>query len=179
MRPHGIDRTFNPRKWERGTRLLVGGELLAFAAAVVGAALPDKDWLLATAAISGAGALFFYALGKSSLGEMPLTATSARRIRAVVGLAKTEEQVGPIFDWDSITGDGTVTVTDWSEMKPEVKTDLGKALMGAALRAQHPETPAHVMDQILREIPESVYLEHAESVLDNSDTTTRIYRDPE
>ena len=39
MCPNGIRRTFNPRKWEHGTPVLVFGELLALCSAVL--AIPN------------------------------------------------------------------------------------------------------------------------------------------
>ena len=80
MCPNGIRRTFNPKRWEHGTPVLVFGELMALisAAAAVPITLlsesPYGQWLLYAAAIIGAGTLFWYALGKSTLGEMPLQA---------------------------------------------------------------------------------------------------------
>ena len=168
MNPHGIKRTFNPCKWERGTRLLVGGELLAFVAAIVAAFLPAERWLLASAAIVGAGALFFYALGKSSLGEMPLTGTSARRIRAVMALTKREDKLGPIFDWDTITGDGSSVLGDLTKMKPEIKLELGRVIMRPRLEEANPDVSAEVMDQIIQALPESEPLKYAEGFLGKS-----------
>ena len=168
MRPHGIERTFNPCKWEHGTRLLVGGELLAFVAAVVAAFIPSQRWLLASSATVGAGALFFYAFGKSSLGEMPLTGTSARRIRAVVALTGKEDKLGPIFDWDSIAGDGSSVVGDLTKMKPEIKLELGKVILRPRLEEANPDVSAEVMDQILQTLPDSEFLKQAEGFLGKS-----------
>ena len=127
MCPNGIRRTFNPKKWEHGTPVLVFGELLALCSAV--AAIPDwahSRWFLYAAPIIAAGALAWYALDKSSLGEMPLTGVSANRIANVVHLMKAEETLGPVVHWDTITADGTSARMDISQIKPEIKRRIVK-----------------------------------------------------
>ena len=115
MCPNGIRRTFNPKKWERGTLVLVFGELLALGAAI--AAVPGwthGKWFLYAAPIIAAGALAWYALDKSSLGEMPLTGVSAKRIANVVHLVNTEEKLGRVVQWGTISADGTRAEMDLS-----------------------------------------------------------------
>ncbi len=107
MCPNGIRRTFNPKKWEHGTLVLVFGELLALGAAI--AAIPGwthGQWFLYAAPIIAAGALAWYALDKSTLGEMPLTGVSANRIANVVHLVNTEEKLGRVVQWGTISADG-------------------------------------------------------------------------
>ena len=134
MCPNGIRRTFNPKKWEHGTQVLVGGELAAFGSAV--AAIPDSaygQWFLYAAAIIGAGALAWYALDKSSLGEMPLTGVSADRIAKVLHLVNTEEKLGPVVEWGTISADGTTAEMNLSKMKPEVKILVARGLLESRL----------------------------------------------
>ena len=122
MCPNGIRRTFNPRKWEHGTAVLVFGELLALGAA--SAAIPGwphGQWFLYAAPIIAAGALAWYALDKSSLGEMPLTGVSANRIANVARLVDAEEKLGPVIQWSTISADGTTVEMGYSQMKPEVR----------------------------------------------------------
>lgn len=130
MCPNGIRRTINPRKWEHGTPVLVFGELLAFGAAV--AAVPNwsyDQWSLYAAPIIAAGALAWYALDKSTLGEMPLTGVSATRIANVVHLVSTEEKLGRVVLWPTITADGTKAEMDLSQMKPEIKIHVARRLL--------------------------------------------------
>lgn len=162
MCPYGIRRSFNPKKWERGTSVLVFGELTALAAAVA-ALWSNGRLLLSLAAIIGAGALSWYALDKSSLGEMPLTGTSATRIRAVVELTKTEDELGPIFDWDSITGDGQIVNIDLEKMKPEVKIRLARMVIRAQLQMQNPSATPQEIDQIISRIPDSEFEREVET----------------
>ena len=122
MCPNGIRRTFNPKKWEHGTLVLVFGELLALGAA--SAAIPGwthGQWFLYAAPIIAAGALAWYALDKSSLGEMPLTGVSAKRIANVVHMVNAEEKLGPVIQWGTISADGTTAEMGFSQMKPEVR----------------------------------------------------------
>ena len=122
MCPNGIRRTFNPKKWEHGTPVLVFGELLALCSAVL--AIPNwpyDQWFLYAAPIIAAGALAWYALDKSSLGEMPLTGVSAKRIASVVHLVNAEEKLGPVIQWGTISADGTTVEMGFSQMKPEVR----------------------------------------------------------
>ena len=131
---NGIRRTFNPKRWEHGTPVLVFGELVALCSAV--AAIPDSTydkWFLYAAAIIGAGALAWYALDKSSLGEMPLTGVSAARIANVVHLVNSEEKLGPVVEWSTITADGTKAEMDLSKMKPEIKTLVARRLLESQL----------------------------------------------
>lgn len=128
--PNGIRRTFNPRTWEHGTPVLVFGELLAFGTAI--AAIPDwshSRWLLYAAPIVAAGALAWYALDKSSLGEMPLTGVSAKRIANVVHLVNTEEKLGHVVLWPTISADGTRAEMDLSKMKPGIKIHVARRLL--------------------------------------------------
>ena len=130
MCPNGIRRTFNPKKWEHGTLVLVFGELLALGAAI--AAVPGwthGKWFLYAAPIIAAGALAWYALDKSSLGEMPLTGVSANRIANVVRLVNTEEKLGPVVQWGTISADGTQVEVNLSNMKPELKVWMAEALL--------------------------------------------------
>ena len=130
MCPNGIQRTFNPKRWESGTQLLVFGEFLAFGAAI--AAIPGwahGRWFLYAAPIIAAGALAWYALDKSSLGEMPLTGVSAKRIANVVHLVNTEEKLGRVVQWDTITADGTRAEMELSKMKREIKIHVARRLL--------------------------------------------------
>ena len=125
MCPNGIRRTFNPRKWEHGTLVLVFGELLALGAAI--AAIPGwthGKWFLYAAPIIAAGALAWYALDKSSLGEMPLTGVSANRIANVVLMVNATKRMGPIIQWHTITADGTHARVDLTKLNPRIKTQL-------------------------------------------------------
>ena len=125
MCPNGIRRTFNPKKWEHGTLVLVFGELLALGAAI--AAVPGwthGKWFLYAAPIIAAGALAWYALDKSTLGEMPLTGVSANRIANVVLMVNATERMGPIIQWATITADGTHARLDLSKLNPKIKTQL-------------------------------------------------------
>ena len=109
MCPNGIRRTFNPKKWEHGTSVLVFWEMVAVCSAV--AAIRDTthgQWFLYAAAIIGAGALAWYAQDKSSLGEMPLTGVSANRIANVVHMVNTEEKLGRVVIWTTITADSSI-----------------------------------------------------------------------
>ena len=136
MCPNGIRRRFNPRKWEQGTPVLVFGELIALCSAL--AAIPGwtySRWFLYAAAIIGSGALAWYALDKSSLGEMPLTGTSAKRIANVVHLVNTEEKLGRVVQWDTISADGERAKMDATQMKPEVKILMAKNLVKKRLEA--------------------------------------------
>ena len=136
MCPNGIRRTFKPKKWEHGTLVLVLGEFLAVCAAA--AAIPGTtygQWFLYAAAIMGAGALFWYALDKSSLGEMPLTGVSANRIANVVHLVNTEEKLGRVVLWPTITADGTKAEMDLTQMKPEIKVHVARGLLEERLGA--------------------------------------------
>ena len=129
MCPNGIRRTFNPKKWERGTQVLVFGEMVAFGAAI--AAIPGwthGKWFLYAAPIIAAGFLAWYALDKSSLGEMPLTGVSANRIANVVHLVNTEEKLGRVVSWPTITADGTKAEMDLSQMRPEIKIHIARRL---------------------------------------------------
>lgn len=161
MCPNGIQRTFNPRKWEHGTLVLVLGELMALLAAV--AAIPVTllsessygQWLLYAAAVMGAGALFWYALNKSTLGEMPLTGISARRISAVIQLREFEKQMGSVFDWDTISGDGKRLMWEPNKMKPEVKERLFEIILASKLRESVPEMTQEQAIQLLRSMSES------------------------
>ena len=151
MCPNGIRRTFNPRKWEHGTSVLVFGEVLAVCAAV--AAIPGTaftQWFLYAAAIIASGALAWYALDKSSLGEMPLTGVSAKRIANVVRLVNTEEKLGPVLNWDTITADGKQAEMDLTKANPEHKRRLARALLvDAAQQIPAEELPPSVVaDQI-------------------------------
>ena len=130
MCPNGIRRTFNPKKWEHGTSVLVFGEMVAVCSAV--AAIPGTayaQWFLYAAAVIASGALFWYALDKSSIGEMPLTDVSAKRIANVVRLVNAEERLGPILDWGTITADGIRAETDFRHANPEMKRFLLKSLV--------------------------------------------------
>ena len=130
MCPNGIRRTFSPKKWEHGTSFLVFGEMVAFGAAV--AAIPGWThgrWFLYAAPIIAAGALAWYALDKSSLGEMPLTGVSANRIANVVHLVNTEAKLGRVVRWPTITADGTKAEMDLSQMKPEIKIHVARRLL--------------------------------------------------
>ena len=161
MCPNGIRRTFNPKRWEHGTPVLVFGELMALITAIVAVpiTLLSKSsygqWLLYAAAIIGAGALFWYALGKSTLGEMPLTGTSARRIAAVVALKGTEEKMGPAIDWDSINAEGTQVMVELSRMKPEVKRRLFDGVIVPALESQYPGLSRQQIIQFVQSLQES------------------------
>ena len=134
MCPNGIRRTFNPKKWEHGTPVLVFGELLALCSAI--AAIPNwpyDQWFLYAAPIIAAGALAWYALDKSTLGEMPLTGISAMRIANVVHLVNTEEKFGSVVLWGTISADGTRAEVDLSQMKPEVKIRAARRLLETRL----------------------------------------------
>lgn len=139
MCPNGIRRTFNPKKWEHGTPVLVFGELLALGSAI--AAIPNwpyDQWFLYAAPIIAAGALVWYALDKSSLGEMPLTNVSAKRIANVVRLVNTEEKLGPVVEWDTIKADATSAGMDLSKMKPEIKTHVAQMVRDMILGSDTP-----------------------------------------
>ena len=83
-RPYlGVTRIFAPWKWEWRDRILVGGEVLAFGAAI--AAVPFEinkwnyaPWLIIGAAIIGTSALCWYAFDLISVGESPLTNKSVK-----------------------------------------------------------------------------------------------------
>lgn len=165
MFQNGIRRSFKPGDWERGTPKLVFGELLALLAAILGAALPDFRWLLSAGAIMGAGALFWYALDKSSLGEMPLTGASARRILTVVNLERQAAMTGIEPDLDTISGDGSSVIADFSNMKPELKAGLAEAVVRQQLQKENPEWTQQDMDGIVGRIPASVRLELADKML--------------
>lgn len=172
MCPNGIRRTFKPKSWEHGTPMLVSGELLAFLGAIVAIALPNWNhgrWFLGFAAAIGTGALFWYALDKSSLGEMPLTGTSARRILAVLSLKETQEKLGPLFDWDTITGDGSQIMADLTKMKPEIKRKVYEENLRQKLQKAEPQIPQQTIDQVVDQIvgalPESESLEIADELL--------------
>lgn len=158
MCPNGIRRTFNPKKWEHGTPVLVFGELAAFGSAVAAIfSAANSRWFLYAAAVIGAGALAWYALDKSSLGEMPLTGVSADRIANVVRFVNTEEKLGPVVSRDTISADGTQATVDFLKTKPEVKIHLARSLFEqmapaeaqSALRHEWTEADA---DQYLRAV---------------------------
>ena len=161
MCPNGIRRTFSPKRWEHGTPVLVFGELLALVTAIAAVPItlltesPYGQWLLYAAAIIGAGALFWYALDKSTLGEMPLTGTSARRIAAVINLKKVEETIGPVVNWDTISGDGTRATYDMAKMKPEIKQNIFEHTVATKLEQSLPEVTRQQIIQQIRSLPES------------------------
>ena len=170
MCPNGVRRTFNPKAWEQGTPVLVVGELVAFGSAI--AAIPSwaaGRWFLYAAAIIGAGALAWYALDKSSLGEMPLTGVSAARIAKVARMVKTEEYLGPVVQWDTISADGDQAEIDLLKMKPEYKIVMARSMFErmtpaeayGALQREWTEADA---DQFLRAVtPHPVHLRDAEA----------------
>ena len=129
MCPNGIERTFNPKKWEHGTSFLVFGEVLALGAAI--AAIPGwthGKWFLYAAPIIAAGALAWYALDKSTLGEMPLTGVSANRIANVARMVNMEQRLGPVIRWGAISADGTRAEMALSKMNPEAKNLIARHL---------------------------------------------------
>lgn len=170
MCPNGIRRTFNPKRWEHGTPVLVFGELMALisAAAAVPITLlsesPYGQWLLYAAAIIGAGTLFWYALGKSTLGEMPLTGTSARRIAAVVEMKTAEDKMGPVIDRDSINADGTQAMMGFSSLKPELKRELFEKAILPKAAPHDPEPIRQRKFQLFQSLPESVRQQTIDSV---------------
>lgn len=108
---------------------MVIGELVAFGSAI--AAIPTwaaGRWFLYAAAIIGAGALAWYALDKSSLGEMPLTGVSAERIAKVARIVKAEEHLGPVVQWNTISADGDHAEIDLLKMKPEYKIVMARSM---------------------------------------------------
>lgn len=144
MCPNGVRRTFNPKKWERGTPVLVFGELVAFTSAV--AAIPNwpgSKWSLYSAAIIGAGALAWFALDKSSLGELPLTGVSAGRIAKVVELVKVEDQLGPVVQWDTISADGTDVEMDFRKSHLEGKKEIIQMVQNALLPPDIEDDSSH------------------------------------
>ena len=162
MCPNGIRRTFNPKHWEHGTPVLVLGELMALISAAV--AVPITllsessfgQWLLYAAPIIGAGALFWYALGKSTLGEMPLTGTSARRIAAVVEMKSADDRMGSVIDWDSINADGTQVMMGFSGLKPELKRELFEKAILPKAAPHDPEPIRQQKIQLFQSLPEAV-----------------------
>ena len=174
MCPNGIRRTFNPKRWEHGTPVLVFGELVALVTAI--AAVPITlltessygQWLLYAAAIIGAGALSWYALGKSTLGEMPLTGTSARRIACIIDLKSAEKKMGPVIKWDTIAADGTQVLFDMSKMKPEVKLAVFESTIGPKLAKSLPGITKHQIGQHIRALPESDRQQMIDAFFDGS-----------
>ena len=64
---------------------------------------------------------------------MPLTGVSANRIANVVHLVNTEEKLGRVVLWPTISADGTQAEMDLSQMKPEVKIRAARALLETLL----------------------------------------------
>ncbi len=150
-RPYmGVKRTLDPRKWEWRDRILVAGELLAFAAAI--AAVPSEinqwsyaPWLIIGATTIGTSALLWYAFDLISVGESPLTNKSVKNIRAVI-IAMQMEKEGVEFDWGNAQKNSGIPmdISHWSklseididgiEVGQSIKIAIGDTLIGTTTR---------------------------------------------
>ena len=186
MCPNGIRRTFNPKNWEHGTPVLVFGELMALltAAATIPIAIfsdwPHGQLLLYAAGIIGAGALCWYAFDKSTLGEMPLTGTSARRIAAVIEIKKAEDKIGKVVKWDTISGDGTEIRADMTRMKPEYQKVYFDVTLASELSKSLPDFSRDKIDEAVRSLPEALRQQLTEVFLQHrTDLPFRVELDTE
>ena len=142
------ERTFRVRQWDRSNLVLVGGEVVAVLAAVAALvfALCDWDWgrwFLYGAAILAAGALAWYAVDRSSQGDMPLTGFSARRIARVAKIVVDQNQLGFKADWDTITPDGAQVKMSILGMSDDAKRALVQVTLGE--RAGDPDAAADLV----------------------------------
>ena len=110
----------------------MGGEFLAFCAAI--ATVPFElnkwsyaPWLIVGATIVGTAALLWYAFDLISAGESPLTNRSAHNIRQVVNAIEMEKE-GVTFDWDNIDERGGIPsdMTNWSKLRPDLKEIMNR-----------------------------------------------------
>jgi len=110
---HRVERIWDPRRWDCNNQFLVGGELAAFAAAVLAMILdfPGEDageWCLYLTAAIAAGTLAGYAIARSVEGDKPLTGIETRRIARIAQAVALKDQFGIDVDWDTVSADGRV-----------------------------------------------------------------------
>ena len=140
MAEHHVERIWDPRRWDRSNRILVGGELAAFAAAILAMILdfPAGDagkWCLYLTAAIAAGTLAGYAMDRSSHGDKPLTGIETRRIAHIAQLVALKDRAGVDIDWNTVTSDGRQAKASMNGLPIAVKRAVVKSAVESNLPA--------------------------------------------
>lgn len=152
-------RTWNIRKWDDSNRVLVVGEVIAVLAAVAAFVFdfPGRDagkWCIYIAAVIAAGALAWYAVDRTTQGDMPLTGISARRIARVAQMASMEQEGTLEIDWDTISADGVTANASFLEAPLEFKRMLLSAALDQRRSTHAPQLTPDQFSAIIGAMPE-------------------------
>lgn len=121
--------------WDRSSRFLIFGELLAFLAAVLAFVFdfPDDNlgkWCIYVTAAVASGTLAAYAIARSYEGDKPLTGIEARRIARIAEATAAEAAGGLAIAWHTLAPDGRTVQASLQGIETGAKRAMLRSQLG-------------------------------------------------